>query len=536
MAHPLQDRTRYDPGESEARVFARWFESGRFHPEPAGTAAENYSIAIPPPNVTGALHMGHALNGTIQDTLIRYARMRGKRTKWILGTDHAGIATQTQVERLLASEGTSREEIGREAFVERVWRWREQYGGTIIDQYKRLGASCDYAEERFTLDEAYVRGGPEGLRRAVREGPDLPRQLHGQLGPGLAVGDLRPRGRGPRGHGHPLLRRLPAGVAATGRSPSPPCGPETMLGDTAIAVHPDDDRYTRLVGETAILPIVGRKLRIIADDYVKPEFGTGALKITPGHDPNDFEIGRKHGLDELTVIGEDGRMTEAAGERFAGLPALEAREAVVAALREEGRINRTEPYTHEVPVLAALRRADRAADLAAVVHEDGGAGRARARRGRRGPRPDPPRGPAPALPALAGEHPPVVHLAPAVVGPPAAGLLPRRRDLRRHGPAGRPRLGARPGRPGHVVLERAVAVRDARLAGRHRGAEGVLSHRRPARRRATSSSCGSPVWSSWGSSSRATSRSTTSTCTRSSRRPTGAGCRSRSAPGSTRWR
>ena len=157
MAHPLQDRTRYDPGESEARVFARWLDSGRFHPEPAGTAAENYSIAIPPPNVTGALHMGHALNGSIQDTLIRYARMQGKRTKWILGTDHAGIATQTQVERLLASEGTSREEIGREAFTERVWRWREQYGGTIIDQYKRLGASCDYAEERFTLDEAYVR-------------------------------------------------------------------------------------------------------------------------------------------------------------------------------------------------------------------------------------------------------------------------------------------------------------------------------------------------------------------------------------------
>ena len=141
MAHPLEDRTRYDPGETEARVFARWLESGRFHPEPEGTAAENYSIAIPPPNVTGALHMGHALNGSIQDTLIRYARMRGKRTKWILGTDHAGIATQTQVERLLESEGTSREEIGREAFVERVWRWREQYGATIIEQFKRLGAS-----------------------------------------------------------------------------------------------------------------------------------------------------------------------------------------------------------------------------------------------------------------------------------------------------------------------------------------------------------------------------------------------------------
>ena len=230
MAHPLQDRTRYDPGESEARVFARWLESGRFHPEPAGTAAENYSIAIPPPNVTGALHMGHALNGTIQDTLIRYARMRGKRTKWILGTDHAGIATQTQVERLLASEGTSREEIGREAFTERVWRWREQYGGTIIDQYKRLGASCDYAEERFTLDEAYVRAVLKVFVDALREGPDLPRQLHGQLGPGLALGDLRPRGRGPRGHGHPLLRRLPARVG-----PRVDHGRDRAAGDDARA-------------------------------------------------------------------------------------------------------------------------------------------------------------------------------------------------------------------------------------------------------------------------------------------------------------
>ncbi len=347
MAHPLQDRTRYDPGESEARVFARWFESGRFHPEPAGTAAENYSIAIPPPNVTGALHMGHALNGTVQDTLIRYARMRGKRTKWILGTDHAGIATQTQVERLLASEGTSREEIGREAFTERVWRWREQYGGTILDQYKRLGASCDYVEERFTLDEAYVRAVLTVFVALYDKGLIYRDNYMVNWDPGSrsAISDLEVEDREvtdtlyyvdyPLASGHGSI------TVATVR-------PETMLGDTAIAVHPDDDRYTRLVGETAILPIVGRKLRIIADEYVKPEFGTGALKITPGHDPNDFEIGRAHGLDEVQVIGEDGRMTEAAG-RFAGLPALEAREAVVAALREEGRINRTEPYTHEVP-------------------------------------------------------------------------------------------------------------------------------------------------------------------------------------------
>src|SRR3954467_13177778 len=348
MAHPLQDRTRYDPEETEARVFARWFGSGRFHPEPAGSAAENYSIAIPPPNVTGALHMGHALNGAIQDTLIRHHRMRGKRTKWILGTDHAGIATQTQVERLLASEGTSREAIGRDAFVKRVWRWREQYGSTIIDQYKRLGASCDYAEERFTLDEAYVRAVLTVFVALYEKGLIYRDNymVNWDPGSGSAISDLEVEDREvtdtlyyvdyPLSSGHGSI------TVATVR-------PETMLGDTAIAVHPGDDRYTRLVGETAILPLIGRRLKIIADPYVKPEFGTGALKITPGHDPNDFEIGRAHGLDEITVIGEDGRMTAAAGSRFEGLPALEAREAVVAALREEKRINRTEPHTHEVP-------------------------------------------------------------------------------------------------------------------------------------------------------------------------------------------
>jgi valyl-tRNA synthetase len=348
MGHPLEDRKRYDPAETEARIFARWLESGRFHPEPAGTAAENYSIAIPPPNVTGALHMGHALNGSVQDTLIRYARMRGKRTKWILGTDHAGIATQTQVERLLKSEGTSREQIGRDAFIERVWRWREQYGSTIIDQFKRLGASADYAEERFTLDENYVRAVLKVFVTLYEKGLIYRDNymVNWDPGSGSAISDLEVEDREVTDTlyfiDYPLASGHGSVTVATVR-------PETMLGDTAIAVHPDDDRYTRLVGETAILPLTGRRLKIIADPYVKPEFGTGALKITPGHDPNDFEIGRAHGLEEITVIGEDGRMTAAAGERFAGMTALEAREAVVAALREEKRINRTEPYVHEVP-------------------------------------------------------------------------------------------------------------------------------------------------------------------------------------------
>src|ERR671927_81960 len=317
----LTDLTRLEPAEVEPRIVERWLASGLVHPEPEGTAAENYSIAIPPPNVTGALHMGHALNGSVQDCLIRLKRMRGRHTKWILGTDHAGIATQRQVERLLESEGTSREDIGREAFVERVWRWREQYGSTIIDQYTRLGASCDYEEERFTLDERYAQAVLKVFVALYEKGWIYRDNRMVNWDPGLrsAISDLEVEEREVTDTlyyvDYPLESGHGAVTVATVR-------PETMLADTAIAVHPDDDRYTRLIGETAILPLVGRRLKIIADEYVKPEFGTGALKITPGHDPNDFEIGRKHGLDEITVIGEDGRMTPAAGQ-FAGLTALE---------------------------------------------------------------------------------------------------------------------------------------------------------------------------------------------------------------------
>ncbi len=348
MSSDLETRTRYEPSEAEPRVFERWEQSGRFHPEPEGTPEENYSIAIPPPNVTGALHMGHALNGSIQDALIRHARMQGRNAKWILGTDHAGIATQTQVERMLRSQGTSREEIGREAFIERTWEWREQYGGTIIEQYKRLGASADYTEERFTLDSAYAHAVQKVFVDLFAKGLIYRDNYMVNWDPGSrsAISDLEVEEREVTDTlyyvDYPLESGRGSLTIATVR-------PETMLADTAIAVHPDDDRYTRLVGETAILPIVGRRLKIIADPYVKPGFGTGALKITPGHDPNDFEIGRAHGLEEISAIGEDGRMTPEAGERFQGMTALEAREAVVAALREAGAIARTEPYTHNVP-------------------------------------------------------------------------------------------------------------------------------------------------------------------------------------------
>jgi valyl-tRNA synthetase len=344
----LQDRTRFEPSEVEPRIVERWLASRLHHPEPEGTAAENYSIAIPPPNVTGVLHMGHALNGSVQDCLMRYQRMHGRRAKWILGTDHAGIATQKQVERALQAEGTSREAIGREAFVERVWQWREQYGGTIIEQFKRLGATVDYDDERFTLDDAYVRAVMKVFVELYDKGLIYRDHYMVNWDPGSrsAISDLEVEDREVTDTlyhiAYPLEGSSGEIVVATVR-------PETMLADTAVAVHPEDDRYRALIGETAVLPLVGRHLAIIADDYVKTDFGTGALKITPGHDPNDFDIGRRHELDEISVIGEDGRMTAEAGPDYAGFTVEEARDKVVAALDAQGLIRHREPYTHTVP-------------------------------------------------------------------------------------------------------------------------------------------------------------------------------------------
>ena len=344
----LQTRTRFEPGAVEPALIHAWLESGLFHPEPEGEAAKNYSIAIPPPNITGALHMGHALNGSIQDTLIRYHRMLGQRTKWIFGTDHASIATQRQVERELESLGTSREELGREGFIERTWSWRERYGATIVEQYKRLGASCDYRDERFTLDPAYadavLRVFVELYERGYIHRDHY--MVNWDPGSGSAISDLEVEEREETDTLYSIAYPLADGsgevVVATVR-------PETMLADSAVAVNPADERYAQLVGSEVLLPLVGRRLPVIADDYVRPDFGSGALKVTPGHDPNDFEIGRRHGLAEYSVIGEDGRMTEQAGEAFAGLTVSEARAAVVAALEQQGVLRAREPYTHAVP-------------------------------------------------------------------------------------------------------------------------------------------------------------------------------------------
>jgi valyl-tRNA synthetase len=345
----LHERTRFDPAEVEPRIIERWLESGLVHPEPEGTPDENFSIAVPPPNVTGVLHMGHALNSAIQDTLVRTNRMRGRRTKWILGTDHAGIATQRQVEKRLLVEGTSREELGREEFVRRVWEWREEHGGQIIEQFKRLGATLDYDDERFTMDEAYARAVMKVFVDLYDEGLIYRDYYMVNWDPVLqsAISDLEVEEReGEVDALYSIAYPLASGegelVVATVR-------PETMLGDTAVAVHPDDERYAHLVGQEVVLPLVGRRLPIIADEYVKSDFGTGALKITPGHDPNDFEIGRRHGLPEIGVIGEDGLMTADAGDAYAGLTVAEAQERVVAALDAQGLIRAREEHVHAVP-------------------------------------------------------------------------------------------------------------------------------------------------------------------------------------------
>jgi valyl-tRNA synthetase len=343
----LEEHTRYEPGEIEARVFAEWMEGGYFHPEATGAPEENFSVAIPPPNVTGALHMGHALNGSMQDALVRMNRMRGKNTLWILGTDHAGIATQAVVEKELRAEGKTRQELGREAFVERVWEWKEEYGSRIVEQYKRLGASCDYERERFTLDAGYVKAVYKVFKQLYDKGYIYRDNymVNWDPGTGSAISDLEVENRQVTDSlfsvDYPVEGADRVLTVATVR-------PETMLADTAVAVNPEDGRYTDLVGKFCVLPIVGRRLPIIADAYVDPEFGTGALKITPGHDMNDFEIGRRHGLEEITVIGPDGRLNEEAGE-FEGMSVSEAQRAVAARLRDEGLLRDEQPYTHAVP-------------------------------------------------------------------------------------------------------------------------------------------------------------------------------------------
>ncbi|MBW1710729.1 MAG: valine--tRNA ligase [Deltaproteobacteria bacterium] len=335
----------YDPKTVEAHFYKYWEEGGYFRAD-ENKSGEPYTIVIPPPNVTGTLHLGHALDNTIQDILIRYHRMKGYNTLWLPGTDHAGIATQNVVERQLAEEGTSKEELGREKFVERVWEWRKQYGGIIINQLKRLGSSCDWSRERFTMDE--------GLSIAVKE-VFVTLYEQGLLYQGdriinwcprceTALADIEVEHKDLNAHLYYVRYPLAEGdghlIVATTR-------PETMLGDTAVAVNPQDPRYKDYIGREVILPILKKRIPVIGDDYVDVEFGTGALKITPAHDPNDFEIGLKHNLPMVKCIDDTGRMNEEAGP-YKGQDRLECRKNIVADLKKEGLLEKIKDYQHAV--------------------------------------------------------------------------------------------------------------------------------------------------------------------------------------------
>ena len=340
----------YVPKDVEERLYAAWEDSGAFRGGQRPDA-ETYCIVIPPPNVTGSLHMGHALNNTIQDILVRFERMRGKDVLWQPGTDHAGIATQMVVERQLAQEGSNmgRREMGREAFVERVWSWKEESGGTIIGQLRRLGATCDWSRERFTMDEGlsaavrkvFVDLHREGLiykdKRLVNWDPQLL----------TAISDLEVEQRESQGHLWHFKYPIEGDessyiVVATTR-------PETMLGDTGVAVHPDDDRYKHLVGKHVILPLVGRRIEIVADHYADPEQGSGAVKITPAHDFNDFEVGNRHNLEKINIFDEHACINENAPEKYRGLDRYDARKQIVADLDALGLLEKIDDHTLMIP-------------------------------------------------------------------------------------------------------------------------------------------------------------------------------------------
>jgi valyl-tRNA synthetase len=337
----------FDPQSAQERWFQLWIDRGYFTAEPARPGPV-FSIVIPPPNVTGQLHLGHALNVTLHDVIVRMRRMQGYNTLWLPGTDHAGIATQNVVERELAKEGKSRHDLGREKFLERVWQWRDTYGGRILNQLKRLGASCDWSRERFTLDDGLSRAVTKVFVALYHDGliyRDY-RLINWCPRCETALSDLEVDHRDAQGNlwhiRYPLADGSGSITVATTR-------PETMLGDTAVAVHPDDPRYKSFVGKMARLPLIGREIPIIADAAVDPNFGTGAVKITPAHDFNDFEIGRRHGLEQVQVIDMSGRMNDAAGI-YRTWPRERYREKAIDTLRAMDLLEKVEPHKHAVGV------------------------------------------------------------------------------------------------------------------------------------------------------------------------------------------
>lgn len=344
----------YDFKEYEEKIYQVWEEKGYFKPtnDPNlpghDPSIEPFVIVIPPPNVTGALHLGHPLFVATEDIMIRYHRMKGEPTLWVPGTDHAGIATQLQVENLLRKEGTTREAIGREAFEERVWQWKEKYGGEIIHQLRRLGASCDWERERFTLDDGLSRAVREAFVQLYEKGLVYqgPRMINWSPGLQTAVSDLEVEYSEEQGKLYYFKYMLADGSG--GYLPVATTRPETIPGDTGVAVHPEDARYASFVGKEVLVPILGRKIPVIADNYVSKEFGTGALKITPGHDPHDYEIGQRHHLDLINIMNKDATLNENTGP-YAGMERFKARKAIWADMETAGLVIREEAYLMNVP-------------------------------------------------------------------------------------------------------------------------------------------------------------------------------------------
>ncbi|MFW5801945.1 MAG: valine--tRNA ligase [Spirochaeta sp.] len=339
----------FNPREFEDKTYERWMEAGAFRPSDTpkyGAGEEPFTVVIPPPNVTGVLHLGHGLNNTLQDILVRYNRMLGKRTLWVPGTDHAGIATQNVVEKKLRQEGTSREELGREKFLERTWEVKRDHHATITRQLKKIGSSCDWSRERFTLDEGLSKAVAEVFVRLYNEGLIYRGTYLVNWSSGLqtALSDDEVEYREVQGKLHHIIYPLPDGTSVTVATTRP----ETMLGDTAVAVHPEDERYAHLIGKMVTLPLTGRQIPIIADDYVDREFGTGMVKITPAHDPNDYEMAARHDLEKINILNPDGTLNDNVPAAYQGLSVKDARRAVVRDLQEQGYYSHEEPHKHQV--------------------------------------------------------------------------------------------------------------------------------------------------------------------------------------------
>ncbi|MBQ3692378.1 MAG: valine--tRNA ligase, partial [Clostridia bacterium] len=335
----------YEPAQFENKIYEFWMNNGFFHAE-IDKDKKPYTIVMPPPNITGQLHMGHALDNTLQDILIRFKRMQGYSALWLPGTDHASIATEAKIVEAMRKEGITKEDIGREKFLERAWAWKAEYGGRIVKQLRKIGSSADWERERFTMDEGCNKAVKEVFVRLYEKGLIYRGERIINWCPKCltSISDAEVEYEEQAGHFWHLRYPLKDGSGyinlATTR-------PETLLGDTAVAVNPSDERYKDLVGKTLILPIVHREIPIIADDYVEPDFGTGVVKITPAHDPNDFEVGLRHNLEIINVMTDDAKITDDY-PKYAGMDRYEARKVIVKDLEEEGALVKIEDYSHNV--------------------------------------------------------------------------------------------------------------------------------------------------------------------------------------------